>query len=80
MSEQSNITQLKLKCTMVSKPSGTESEHVEFNAVYDGSQDNEGWSKYTPSGKLAFVVTNPNVFGKFEPGQDYLISIKACEK
>lgn len=35
--------------------------------------DNESWSKYTPSGKLEMTVTNPAAVAQFELGKAYYI-------
>lgn len=35
--------------------------------------DNEQWSKYTPSGKLEMTVTNPKAVAGFELGRAYYL-------
>lgn len=50
-------------------------EEISFHAVYGGSEENESFANATPSGKLVINVTNPNVIGKFTPGQEVYIDI-----
>ena len=48
-------------------------ETISFQpAVY--GEENKTWSKFTPSGSLSMTVTNPDVFGKFVPGKEYLLN------
>lgn len=41
--------------------------------------DNVEWSKYTPSGELTMVITNPDAFGQFVVGQDYFLEIRKAQ-
>lgn len=56
-------------------------EHAEvigFQAVTgkanaDGVSEDNTYAKYTPSVNASFTVTNPNLYGKFKPGQSYYV-------
>lgn len=51
----------------------TQGRRVTLNAA--SGEGNKSWSKWTPSGKLDFFVTNPDVFDAFEPGKEYFITL-----
>ena len=57
---------------------GVDSEVLHLDPVY--GDDNEPWSKYTPSGHLEMHVTNPDAFGAFEPGQLVWLDISPAEE
>lgn len=50
------------------------SQTITLGAVESGA-GNADWSKWTPSGKLEFTVTNPAVFGFYVPGKSYYIDM-----
>lgn len=62
----------KFKVDSILKREG--SEQVKLVAVYspDPKSDNYTWSKYTPSGELNMVITNPEA--KFEVGESYILT------
>jgi hypothetical protein len=67
--------QAKLKCTSVRK---YESDHEEweFAAVHSSDgKGNESWSKWTPSGSMKLLVTNPSLIGTIRPGAFYLVEV-----
>lgn len=37
--------------------------------------ENHTWSKYTPSGELRMLITNPGVGEDIAPGQEYFIDL-----
>ena len=39
----------------------------------DGSDENNTFAKFTPNASLDMMVTNPELRGKFEPGQTYYV-------
>lgn len=39
---------------------------------------NEQWSRYTPSGSLNMVITNPDACAAFEIGKDYLVTFESA--
>lgn len=49
------------------------SETAKLRAVYGDSEENKTFSKYTPAANLEIQITNPEAFGAFEPGHDYLV-------
>jgi hypothetical protein len=61
----------KYTCESVTKT--RDSEVVKLRAV--SGEANKPWSKYTPAGEFSATITNPEAFGKFEPGKDYLLNI-----
>lgn len=52
-------------------------EVVKFEARYDAadSEEDNSFSKYTPSANMTMCVTNPDVFGAFEVGKKYYFDI-----
>lgn len=74
----------KFKCTKVEPYSNdggktTDGKIINMSAVIgynaDGSRidENESWSKYTPSGNLSISITNPEAFEQFQEGKDYYL-------
>ena len=43
------------------------------NTGPDGLNENNSFSKWTPSGSLEMTVTNPALLGTFEPGREYYL-------
>lgn len=80
--------QAKVRCIGNSTPSwipdGTEADHriVRFTPVYDDNPEhpNFEWSKYTPSGYIELTVSNPDAFGKFEVGSEYLLTFEPATR
>lgn len=52
---------------------------VEMLPVSADTPENAQWSKYTPSGKIEMVITNPSAVEAFELGKTYLINISPAE-
>jgi hypothetical protein len=48
-------------------------EEEGFRAVYDGSEENKQWSKWTPSANFQLQITNPGAFGKLSSGHEFYI-------
>ncbi|MEB7925463.1 hypothetical protein NGJ69_17240 [Atlantibacter hermannii] len=69
----------KFHCTSIQKSPDHSSAVVTLGAVTTGSVENESWSKYTPSGQLQMVVSNPAAFGQFEQGKEYFIDIQPAD-
>lgn len=65
----------KFQCNSIQKSSDNTTAAVHLMAVTTGSAENEGWSKYTPSGQLQMVISNPAAFEQFEQGKEYFIDI-----
>jgi len=55
-------------------------ERLTFSAVAksgsypaDGSDEDNTYAKYSPSGSLSLTVANPNLLGKFKQGEKYYL-------
>ena len=55
------------------KYESTPSHELEFNAVYQGSPENDKFFLSTPSGKLVMNVVNKEANDQFEIGKEYYI-------
>lgn len=69
----------KFQCNSISKSPDNSTAVVNLMAVTTGSVENESWSKYTPSGQLQMVISNPAAFEQFEQGKEYFIDITPAE-
>ncbi|HDH1557710.1 TPA: hypothetical protein PIU59_002999 [Klebsiella quasipneumoniae subsp. similipneumoniae] len=65
----------KFQCNSINKSLDNTSAVVNLMAITTGSAENETWSKYTPSGQLQMVISNPAAFEQFELGKEYFIDI-----
>jgi len=67
----------KMKITSVTKNEHNETVHFEAVAASgypaDGTDENNTYAKFTPSGQLSLTITNPDLLGKFEPGKEYYL-------
>ena len=50
---------------------------VKLEPVYD--DDNKDWSRWTPSGSMALVITNPDAIAQFEIGKPYYVDFTPAE-
>lgn len=39
----------------------------------DGSDEDNTFAKFSPSGNLTLTIANPNLIGKFTPGQKFYV-------
>ncbi|TSD89073.1 hypothetical protein FFK22_008820 [Mycobacterium sp. KBS0706] len=69
----------KMKIARVEKHS-SECETLHFHAVCrsdgypaDGSDENNTYAKFSPSGTLSLTVANPALIGKFAEGEEYYL-------
>ncbi|XOD90345.1 hypothetical protein ACLAIB_17205 [Klebsiella variicola] len=69
----------KFQCNSINKSSDNSTAVVHLIAVTTGSAENESWPKYTPSGQLQMVISNPAAFEQFEQGKEYFIDIVPAE-
>lgn len=74
----------KMKLTMVTRHENIET--LQFNAVgpkgnypSDGSDENNTYAKFTPSGELKLTVTNPDLLGIFNLGDTYYLDFTPAE-
>lgn len=62
-------TRAKFKCAHVADLG--DGKEITLEAVTDGSEENESFFKYTPSGQIKLAVVNPDVV--FEEGKEYYV-------
>ena len=64
---------------------GITQETLNFTAVAastypaDGSDEDNTYAKFSPSGNLSLTVANPALIGKFEVGQKYYVDFTPAE-
>lgn len=46
---------------------------VRLGAVYGTGKENADWSKWTPSGEIKMMITNPAAIEQFELGKEYFV-------
>ena len=64
----------KFKCTQVEKqPHGGAS--LAFEAVTQGSPENEEFFKFTPTGQLCLGTVNEEAIEQFEVGKEYYLDL-----
>lgn len=53
-------------------------EQVRLDAVYSDDPENSNhlWSKWTPSGQLDMLITNPDALRFLQPGVEYIVEIR----
>lgn len=66
----------KFKCSEIIQRENASITYI-LNPVTVG-EENKEWSKWTPSGKLEMVITNPEA--KFEIGKEYYLDFTEVEK
>lgn len=60
-------------------------ETLHFNPVgpssypADGSDENNTYAKFSPSGLLQLTVANPNLLGKFNAGEEFYLDFTRAE-
>jgi len=63
----------KFQCVSI-KDFGSTGKLIELTAVYSNNQNEDNqFSKYTPSGKLEMMVTNDDASIQFKPGNKYYL-------
>ncbi|EFG2886015.1 hypothetical protein BO068_005218 [Escherichia coli] len=45
----------------------------------DGSDEDNTFAKFTPSGELSLTITNPSLIGKIEPGRKFYLDFTEAE-
>ena len=73
----------RVQSNKYSSPAGdgkTTSERVEFQCVAksegcpaDGSDENNTFARWTPNGNAMYDIQNPDLFGKFQEGQEFYV-------
>ena len=69
----------KFQCHNIQKSPDNSTATINLLAVTTGSTENESWSKYTPSGQLQMLISNPAAIEQFESGKEYYIDITPAE-
>lgn len=69
----------KFQCNSINKSPDDSTAVVHLMAVTTGSAENEAWSKYTPSGQLQMVISNPAAAEQFAQGKEYFIDISPAD-
>lgn len=74
----STTMRAKMQVTSVNKQDGYEKLHftaVARNEAYpeDGSDENNTFAKFTPSANMMIMVANPDLHGKFAPGDTFYV-------
>jgi hypothetical protein len=71
------MTRAKFWCVKVSNTKfgqqGDVGTEVELKAVYDGSEENKQYFKWTPNGSIVLGILNPTAAAIFEPGKEYYV-------
>lgn len=65
----------RFKCIEIRHVAGAQPNaclaELKFMAAYNDGKGNEDWSKWTPSGEIKMMVTNPRAIEAFELGKEY---------
>lgn len=76
-----NIMRAKMRIADIE--SSNEQQHIKLEAVgrsdaypEDGSDENNTFSKFTPTANLNMTVTNPALAGKFNKGQEFYVDFR----
>jgi hypothetical protein len=67
----------KFRCVLnESMPQTTDDEiHLRFEAVTEGSAENDKFFKYTPAGLLDLQIVNSEVASQFKVGKEYYLEL-----
>ena len=83
MSEQNApIVRAKFRCLSITHfaDNGPDPQaEIGFHAVYGTGEENKSWSKWTPSGELKMMVTNPSAIEAFELGKSYFLDFTPAD-
>lgn len=66
------VIRAKVKVSEVTTPYAG-AEQVKGHAVYDGSEENASYSKFTPAFDFNITITNPTAHGFFQAGKSYYV-------
>lgn len=74
-----------MKLNHIDKRVAPSQETLYFNPVAaskypaDGSDENNTFAKFSPSGMLSLTVANPALIGKFTEGEEYYLDFTKAE-
>jgi hypothetical protein len=78
------MTRAKFWCEKVSKTKmgqhGDIGTEVVLRAVYDGSEENKQYFKWTPNGEIKLGILNESAANIFEPGNEYFVDFTPAKK
>lgn len=60
-------------CLQGSGTDVVECRTVKMQAVYDGSEENKKFFKYTPNGQITIGLLNPEAWKQFQLGGEYYV-------
>lgn len=69
----------RAKVTIESVLLSTYGETITMKPVTNGTEEDNTYSKYTPSGEIKLLLTNPNLYGKIVPGSKYYVDFSEAE-
>ena len=78
------MTAMRAKMQLSSITNYGQSEQLNFNAVAaksypeDGSDEDNTYAKFSPSGEVRIMVANPALIGKFKVGEKYYVDFTAA--
>ncbi len=69
---------------VVVRPHVNNQETVTFNAVAgtfgpNGESEDNTYARWTPSGEIKLGITNPDLYGKFKPGQKFYVDFTEAD-
>lgn len=71
----------KFSVTAVKSLNNGEEEEIHLHTQYDENDpEDTKFSKYTPWGEMNFGLSNPNLIGKFKPGQVVRVTLEPLEE
>lgn len=80
-------TNMRAKMAVGAVIPGNGYEVLHFNAVAksggypeDGADENNSFAKWSPSAHLQIHVANPDLFGKFKPGDTFYVDFTPAPK
>lgn len=76
----------KVRCNQVTDY-GSNNQQVLFNPVSkkeaypaDGTDEDNTFAKWSPSGEFKLTITNPALYGKIKPGQHFYVDFTLIEE
>ena len=72
MSVRAKFQCLSINHHHTGNPDAVQAE-VRLIPVYGNGEANKDWSKWTPSGELKMMITNPSAIAQFELGKEYFV-------
>jgi len=80
------MSKMRAKLKLISVTSGENHEALKFTAVAktgaypeDGSDEDNTYAKFSPQASLDITITNPELVGKFKPGEKYYVDFSSAD-